>query len=113
MNKKSIIITASVLFLLFISYRVASKAVSVTIDDANTRAIELYASTIKYAYTKYIYANENNEFSIDNLNVELTVDVKCDEKSIDSRGVIELHGCTVENSKSKYGYVNGSVQKEK
>ena len=112
MNKKSMFITISVLLLLFISYRVASKGVTGALDDANTRAIELYASTIKYAYTKYIYENGNSDFSIDDFNIKLTVNVKCEEKQIDSRGTIELHGCTVENSKSKYQYVGGTVTKE-
>ena len=109
MNKKSIFITASVLILLFVSYEIVSKVINTTLDDANRRGIELYASTVKYAYTEYIYKNGFSPNSIDELNIVLTTEVECKDKKLYSNGNVELYGCTVEDSKIKYNYVNGKV----
>lgn len=112
MNKKSLFITITVLILLFISYKFVSGLISRTLDGANKRGIELYASTIKYAYTDYIYRNGFTNVNIDDLEIKITTKVECEEKKLYSTGMVELHGCTVDDSKIKYSYINGKVERE-
>ena len=45
----------------------------------------------------------------DELNIVLTTEVECKDKKLYSNGNVELYGCTVEDSKIKYNYVNGKV----
>lgn len=110
--KKSIFIAVSVLILLLTSFLIVSKVINTTLDDANRRGIELYASTVKYAYTSYIYKNGFATNNIDDLNINITTKVECKEKKLYLNGVVELHGCTVEDSKIKYSYIDGRVVKE-
>lgn len=111
-DKKSIFISIFVLVLLFISYRVVTTAINNTVDEANRKGVELYASSIKYAYTSYIYRNGTLDVNIDDLEIKITVQVNCEEKKLTSSGSVELYGCTVENSKIKYKYVNGRAERE-
>lgn len=113
MNKKSIIIVISVLLILFIGYIIAKRSVENALDDKNRRGIELYVTEVKYAYAR-AYLNKSGDVSvnIDDLNIKVNVDVKCEEKHIDSYGTVELKGCTVDNHKAKYSYINGKVEKE-
>ena len=112
MNKKSIFIVISVLILLLVFYELILYIINFTLDDANKRGVELYASSLKYAYTDYIYNNGFYIEDINNLEVKITTKVECEEKKIFSTGIVELHGCRVENSKAKYKYVNGKVERE-
>ena len=112
MDKKSIFITVSVLIFLFISFRVVYAIVNSTLEDGERRGVQLYASTIKYAFTEYTYRNGFSTYSVDDLNVETSTRVECEEKILYVSGDVELHGCTVENSKKKYKYVNGKVERE-
>ena len=110
MNKKSIFIVISVLILLLVFYELILYIINFTLDDK--RGVELYASSLKYAYTDYIYNNGFYIEDINNLEVKITTKVECEEKKIFSTGIVELHGCRVENSKAKYKYVNGKVERE-
>ena len=112
MSKKSLFIVISTLLILFIAYRVSSAVITRTLDDANRRGLELYASTVKYAYTDYIYKNGLNLVEVDELKVEVSIKVECEEKRISYNGNVELKGCTVDGSKTKYSYINGKVWKD-
>lgn len=117
MNKKSVFITISVLLLLYSAYKITHVVIERTVDDANKRGVELYASSIKYAYTAYMYDHvETTDIvftgNIDDLNIKVSTQVECKEKSVDGKGNVELHGCRVENSKRTYKYVDGKAEKE-
>ena len=113
MNKKSIFIVVCVLVLLFISYKIASNVIIDAVDDSNERAVELYATNIRYAYAKsYLNQITVGYIDVNNLDITSTVDVKCEERFVDSSGNVELHGCSVENSKAKYKYVKGKAERE-
>ena len=113
MNKKSVFIVVSVLLLLLVGYEIAKHAINDAIDDTNKRGIELYATEIRYSYARsYLNTSGNASINIDDLNVKINVEVKCEEKSIDSYGNVELKGCTVDNYKSKYRYIDGKVERE-
>ena len=117
MNKKSVFITISVLLLLYAAYKISSAVIDRSIDDANKRGVELYASAIKYAYTAYMYSHietTNLYFTgnVDDLNIRISTKVECEEKSIDDNGDVTLYGCRVENSKRKYKYIDGRVERE-
>ena len=111
-NKKSVFITVSVLVILFLSYIVVRSVILKTVDDANKRGIELYASSLRYEYTRYLYSNGLEVANLDDLRLDITTKVECEKKSITKEGVVTLEGCSVENSKQKYSYKNGKVEKE-
>ena len=112
-NKKSIIIAISVLVVLFACYEFAKISIKNAIDDSNRRGLEVYVSTIRYTYAKsYLNRNGEGNTDIDSLDIKTNVNVVCEEKSIDILGNIELHGCTIDGSKTKYGYVKNNVIRE-
>ena len=114
MSKKSIFIAVSVLLILFISYRIAKKTIINSIDSANERGLELYASQIKYAYAKeYLNKQGTSEIDLDSLYIKTTIDVVCEEKNVNIKGNIKLMKCSVDGSKTKYNYINGKVEKVK
>ena len=88
------------------------------------KIIERIISNIKYNnYIKkdmrreairqaHYYKTGEKPNSIAELDINITTKVKCVEEKIDKNGKIELHGCTVENSKVKYGYINNKIVKE-
>lgn len=112
-NKKSVFITVSVLVIIFLGYKISSSVIKNTVDDANKRGIELYASALRYAYTNYLYKNGFEIADVNDLNVKVTTKVECEKKRITVDGDVYLEGCSVENSKEKYKYTNGSVEREK
>ena len=54
--------------------------------------------------------NEELKLNYDDINIG--TNVKCEKIDVTSAGIIELHGCTVENSKTKYKYTSGKAKKE-
>ena len=83
-----------------------------SIDELNKKSIESYVTSIRYAYTAYMYKNLVLTTNIDELNIKSNVKVECAKKSIDLAGNVELHECSVEGSKRLYKYVNGYVNYE-
>ena len=113
MNKKSIFIAISVLLILFISYEIVKKTIIDSVDDANKRGFELYASQIKYAYAKEYFDKQNvDEIDLDSLYIKTTINVVCKEKNIDKNGNVKLTSCSIDGSKAKYNYINGKIERE-
>ena len=112
MNKKSIIIVSLVLIFILTFNEIIIYVINFTVDGANKRGIELYASSLKYAYANYMYKNGFYVDDIDDLEVTISTKVECEQKKISYDGKVELHGCKVENSKIKYKYVAGKVERE-
>lgn len=111
MNKKVFFIVTSVIIFSLIIYKIILNTIGDAVDDANKRGIEEYVSAIRLAYANSIL-HDNNINDIDSIDIKITTKVECEEKSITKDGTIELHGCRVEDSKTKYGYVNSKVVKE-
>ncbi len=111
MNKKAFFVLVISMAISFIIYIVITRFINSTVDDANKRGIEEYVGAIRLAYADSLFKGEPIT-DIDSLNIDITTKVSCEEKSISSDGIIELHGCRVEDSKAKYNYVNDKVGKE-
>ena len=109
MNKKAFFVLVSAMIIMYIIYRIVMGYIGNAVDNANKRGIEEYVETIRLEYIRSVFDNRGT-INIDNINTNVKID--CEEKNITSDGIIELHGCRVENSKRKYGYVNDKVQKE-
>lgn len=112
MNKKVFILLVLVISISLVIYKVILNVIDDAVDNANQRGIDLYVSAINYAYTAHYYKTGEKPKSIAELDINITTKVKCVEEKIDKNGKIELHGCTVENSKVKYGYINNKIVKE-
>lgn len=112
MNKKVFFIVTLVIIFSLIIYKIILNTIRDAVDDANKRGIEEYVSAIRLVYANNFFHN-NDTNDIDSIDIKITTKVECEEKSITKDGtVIELHGCRVEDSKAKYGYVNNKVVKE-
>ena len=95
----------------FAIYKIANNVISDEVDNANFRAVELYANAIKLSTVNINNVmNEGVNPNYDNINIG--TNVKCDKINVSSIGDVELHGCTVENGKTKYKYTNGKAKKE-
>ena len=102
----------SVLLILGISYKIVSSVVSDTVDKANKRGVELYANSLRYAYTAYMYSHDGNTIDLDDIDINITTKVICAKKTVTQEGNIELYGCSVDGSKKTYKYVNGEAKRE-
>lgn len=111
MNKKAFFVLFITMITAYIIYRVILNIITKTVDDANKMGIEEYVGAIRLAYAGSLLTG-NSITNIDDIDINITTKVECEEKNISSNGTIELHGCRVENSKKKYGYVNDNVIKE-
>ena len=95
----------------FAIYKIANNVISDEVDNANFRAVELYANAIKLS-TVNINNVMSEDDTVDYNKVNIGTNVKCDSVKVSSIGDVELHGCTVENGKTKYKYTNGKAKKE-
>lgn len=111
-ERKSIFVAALVLVILFIGYKIAFAVINITVDDANSRGVELYATAVKYALTEYAYKHGTFTDNVEELKINVLTKVECDEIKVSYNGKVDLYGCSVENSKQKYNYVDGKVEKE-
>ncbi len=95
----------------FAIYKISSNVIADEVDNANFRAVELYANAIKLS-TVNINNVMNEGTTVDYNNIDIGTNVKCTRVNVSSIGDVELRGCTVENSKTKYKYTNGKAKKE-
>lgn len=112
LNRKAFFVLVSAMTITYIVYRIVIGLINNTVDDANRRGMELYISAIKYAQISYEFNNGVSADNINDLDIKVITKVECKEQKIDINGNIELHGCTVDDSKAKYGYVDGKIIKE-
>ena len=111
MNKKAFFVLSVAMIIMYIIYRIIVGVIDNTVDDANKRGIEEYVSAIRLAYAGSLLNGETIT-NIDDIDINITTKVECEEKSLSLDGIIELHGCRVEDSKRKYSYVNDKVEVE-
>lgn len=95
----------------FAIYMISKNVMRDTADSANIRAIEEYADAIKLS-TVNINNVMNEELKLNYDDINIGTNVKCEKIDVTSAGIIELYGCTVENSKTKYKYTSGKAKKE-
>ena len=94
----------------FMIYKIAFNVISDENENANIRAIELYASTIRLSTVSI--DNMMNENIIDYNSTDISSNVKCEKINTNATGEVTLKGCTVGNSKVKYKYTNGKAMRE-
>ena len=94
----------------FAIYKIAGNVISDEVDNANYKAVELYANAIRLAAVDIdgLTYNETPDYS----NVKIGTAVKCERVNVSSSGEVELRGCTVENGKTKYKYIGGKAKRE-
>ena len=107
MFKKIIFVAICVLIECFVIYKIVSNIVADSNDNSNARAVELYANAIKLSTLNI--NNLMSENNVDYSNIKTSTNVKCEKINVSSSGEVELRGCTVDNSKHKYIYINGKV----
>ena len=95
----------------FAIYKIANNVIADEVDNANERAVELYANAIKLSTVTINNVMDEGK-SVDYNSIDIGTNVKCDKVRVSNIGDVELHGCTVENSKTKYKYTNGKAKKE-
>ena len=111
MNKKAFFVLVTAMIVAYIIYRVIINVINDAVDDANKRGVEEYVEAIRLEYAGSLLTGETIT-NIDDIDINITTKVECEEKSISLDGIIELHGCRVEDSKRKYSYVNDKVGRE-
>ena len=94
----------------FAIYKIANNVITDEVDNSNARAVELYANAIKLSAVNI--NNLMSESNIDYSNIKTSANVKCEKINVSSSGEVELRGCTVDNSKHKYIYINGKAKRE-
>lgn len=111
MFKKAFFILILIAAAGFMIYKISKNVFSDEVDKANEKAVELYANTVKLSTVNLNnIMNEDSTLSYDDKNVGTSV--KCEKVNVSATGIVELFGCTVDGSKTKYKYTNGKAKRE-
>lgn len=94
----------------FAIYKIAGNVIADEVDNANYKAVELYANAIRLSAMNIdsLTYDEKPDYS----DVNIGTSVKCEKINVSSSGEVELRGCTVEKGKTKYKYTNGKAKRE-